>query len=122
MVRKPRSAGLPAANTKRWGARRKAAVVAAVQCGRITLEEACRRYELSEEEFLSWRRAFETYGVAGLRVSALQRYRGDRSSRLARSISEAAATAQQQTSAAVEAELQGSSVSSPQRAAKGVIA
>jgi len=122
MVRKPRSAGLPAANTKRWGARRKAAVVAAVQCGRITLEEACRRYELSEEEFLSWRRAFETYGVAGLRVSALQRYRGDRSSRLARTISAAAATAQQQTSAAVEGELQGSSVSSPQRAAKGVIA
>ena len=122
MVRKPRSAGLPAANTKRWGARRKAAVVAAVQCGRITLEEACRRYELSEEEFLSWRRAFETYGVASLRVSALQRYRGDRSSRLARTISAAAATAQQQTSAAVEGELQGSSVSSPQRAAKGVIA
>jgi hypothetical protein len=98
--------------------------VAAVQCGRITLGEACRRYELSEEEFLSWRRAFETYGVDGLRVSGLQRYRGDRSSRLAKTVSAAAATAtaQQETSAAVEGELQGSSVSSPQRAAKGVIA
>jgi len=96
--------------------------VAAVQCGRITLEEACRRYELSEEEFLSWRRAFETYGAAGLRVSALQRYRGDRSSRLAKTTSTAATAAQQGTSAPAEEELQGSSVSLRQRAAKGVIA
>ena len=43
--------GLPPPNTKRWVARRKAAVVEAVSSGVITLEEACRRYQLSEEEF-----------------------------------------------------------------------
>jgi hypothetical protein len=56
-------------------ARRKAAVVAAVSCGQIALEEACRRYQLSEEEFLSWQRAFETHGVNGLRATCFQRYR-----------------------------------------------
>ena len=34
---------LPPANTRRWVVRRKAAVVAAVQSGKITLEEACQR-------------------------------------------------------------------------------
>jgi hypothetical protein len=35
----------------RWTIRRKAAVVAAVHSGEITLEAACGRYELSIEEF-----------------------------------------------------------------------
>jgi hypothetical protein len=39
---------------KRWTIRRKAAVVAAVHSGAITLETACRRYELSIEEFRTW--------------------------------------------------------------------
>jgi hypothetical protein len=56
-------------------ARRKAAVVAAVSSGMIALEEACRRYEMSEEEFLTWQRAFETYGVNSLRATCLQQYR-----------------------------------------------
>src|SRR5437763_8501297 len=56
-------AELPPANTRRWVARRKAAVVAAVQNGKITLEEACRRYELSEEEFRSWQRTYQSHGV-----------------------------------------------------------
>jgi Protein of unknown function (DUF1153) len=34
-------------------ARRNAAVVAAVRSGTITMEEALRRYQLTEEEFLS---------------------------------------------------------------------
>jgi hypothetical protein len=38
---------LPPPNTKRWVVRRKAAVVAAVQGGKITLEEALRRYQLT---------------------------------------------------------------------------
>ena len=66
---------LPPADTRRWVVRRKAAVVAAVQGGRITLEEACRRYNLSEEEFRAWRRAFETHGMPGLRATRLQQYR-----------------------------------------------
>jgi hypothetical protein len=54
-------------NTKRWIVRRKAAVVAAVRRGGVTLEEACRVYQLSKEELLSWDRAFELHGLAGLR-------------------------------------------------------
>jgi len=48
----PTAVDLPPPGTKRWIARRKAAVVAAVRSGAIGLEEACRRYELSEEEFI----------------------------------------------------------------------
>jgi hypothetical protein len=66
---------LPPRETKRWVARRKAAVVTAVRSGAIGLEEACRRYELSEEEFHAWERGIEAYGVAGLRVTRLQIYR-----------------------------------------------
>ena len=66
---------LPPPDTKRWVVRRKAAVVAAVRTGLITLEEACRRYTLSVEEFLSWERAMEKHGLRGLRVTRLQEYR-----------------------------------------------
>ena len=69
---------LPPPNTKRWVVRRKAAVLAAVRSGAITLEEACRRYGLSEEEFLSWQRAFDAHGLPGLRSTRLQAYRGAR--------------------------------------------
>jgi transposase-like protein len=73
---------LPGPTLKRWTIRRKAAVVAAVRSGGITIEEACRVYQLSVEEFLSWQRAFETYGLAGLRVTRTQWYRKSRSARL----------------------------------------
>ena len=66
---------LPPANTKRWVVRRKAAVVAAVQAGKITLEDACRRYQLTEEEFRAWQRAYEAHGLPGLRATRLQQYR-----------------------------------------------
>ena len=67
---------LPSPNTRRWVARRKAAVVAAVSSGMITLEEACRRYHMSEEELLAWQCAFENYGILGLRAGRLQQQRG----------------------------------------------
>lgn len=66
---------LPSPNTRRWVARRKASVVAAVRCGLITLDDACQRYTLSVEEYLSWERAIERYGLPGLRVTRLQDYR-----------------------------------------------
>ena len=66
---------LPPPDTKRWVARRKAVIVDAVRSGAISLEEACRRYELSVEEFAAWQRAIEAHGVAGLRVTRLQIYR-----------------------------------------------
>ena len=46
--------------TGRWTTRRKALVVAAVRTGRITLQKACERYELSVEEFLTWWSRAET--------------------------------------------------------------
>lgn len=66
---------LPPANTKRWVIRRKAEVVAAVRAGVISLEDACRRYTLSVEEFLSWQRLVDSHGLPGLRVTRLQDYR-----------------------------------------------
>ena len=74
----PEDARLPLPNTTRWVVRRKAAVVAAVRAGVITVEEACRRYQLSEEEFLSWQRAFEAFGLRGLRATRIPRYRNRR--------------------------------------------
>ena len=68
-------AELPSPDTKRWVVRRKAIVVAAVRNGSISLQEACRRYKLSVEEFLAWQRAIDRYGVPGLRVTRLQIYR-----------------------------------------------
>jgi Protein of unknown function (DUF1153) len=72
---------LPPPNIKRWVVRRKAAVVAAVHGGGITTEDACRVYQLSEEELLSWVRAFEIYGPAGLQATRIQQYRASRVAR-----------------------------------------
>ncbi len=66
---------LPPLNTKRWVIRRKAAVVAGVRAGLISLEEACRRYTLSVEEFVTWQRMIDEYGMRGLRVTQLKHYR-----------------------------------------------
>ena len=61
---------LPPPNTRRWVARRKAAVVAAVSSGMITIEEACRHYQMSDEEFFGWRRAFENMAFSGCALAA----------------------------------------------------
>jgi len=66
---------LPPPDTKRWVIRRKAVVVAAVRAGVISLEEACKRYTLSIEEFLAWQRLVDSHGLPGLRVTRLQDYR-----------------------------------------------
>ena len=66
---------LPPPETKRWVIRRKAVVVAAVRAGVISLEEACKRYTLSIEEFLAWQRLVDSHGLPGLRVTRLQDYR-----------------------------------------------
>lgn len=66
---------LPPPGTTRWVVRRKAAVVAGVREGLISLEEACRRYTLSVEEFLSWQRLIDAHGERGLRVTRLKDYR-----------------------------------------------
>lgn len=68
-------ADLPSPDTRRWVARRKAAVVRAVQYGLISQDEAESRYALSAEEFEEWRRAVENHGEVALKVTCLQRYR-----------------------------------------------
>ena len=65
---------LPPPNTQRWVARHKAAVVTAVCSGMLTIEGACRRYQMSEEEFFAWRRAFENFGIRALHVGCAQLY------------------------------------------------
>jgi len=75
---------LPSPDTRRWVVRRKAVVVQAVRSGTITLQEACRRYNLSVEEFLAWQRAIERYGIPGLRVTRLQIYRDTDEARAAK--------------------------------------
>jgi hypothetical protein len=68
-------ADLPPRNTKRWVIRRKAEVVAAVRGGLLSLEEACARYTLTVEEFLSWQQSIDSHGLAGLRTTRIQQYR-----------------------------------------------
>lgn len=59
----------------RWTPARKAQLIAAIEQERITLEEACRRYALSVEEFQAWARARDAHGVPGLRTTRVQIYR-----------------------------------------------
>jgi hypothetical protein len=66
---------LPPPDTRRWVARRKAEVVAAVRGGLLSRTEALERYRLSEEEFASWQQSIEQHGLAGLRTTRLQHYR-----------------------------------------------
>lgn len=66
---------LPPAHTRRWVARRKAEVVAAVQGGLLSVDDACERYGLTVEELISWQRALDRSGMQGLRVTRLQHYR-----------------------------------------------
>ena len=66
---------LPSPHTKRWVVRRKAAVLAAVRNGDLTVEEACRRYGLSEEELQAWQRAFDADGLRGLRATRVLAHR-----------------------------------------------
>lgn len=66
---------LPPVDTKRWTARRKAEVVAAVHGGMLAIDEACARYDLDLEELTAWERAVERSGMQGLRVTRSQHYR-----------------------------------------------
>lgn len=66
---------LPSPETRRWVIRRKAEVVAAVQGGLLTFDEACERYSISLEELASWERTLDRSGMPGLRVTRIQNYR-----------------------------------------------
>ena len=66
---------LPPPNIRRWIAQRKAQVVNAVQTGLLSLDEACERYGIPIDEFLSWQRLFDEHGLQGLRATRLKEYR-----------------------------------------------
>lgn len=68
-------ADLPPADTVRWVASRKAAVVKGVAYGLITREAALKRWGLTEDEFLEWCSAIEQHGLEALKATFLQRYR-----------------------------------------------
>ncbi len=66
---------LPKPGISRWVTRRKAEVVAAVSGGLLTEGDALQRYDLSEEEFASWRQLYSKHGRKGLRTTRAQQYR-----------------------------------------------
>ncbi|MFX0544405.1 DUF1153 domain-containing protein [Roseovarius sp. S1116L3] len=68
-------ADLPPRDTVRWVASRKLAVVRGVLYGLITQGDACKRYNLSEEEFSEWVRAVSVHGEGALKATALKMYR-----------------------------------------------
>ncbi|MBC7157569.1 MAG: DUF1153 domain-containing protein [Rhodobacteraceae bacterium] len=68
-------ADLPAPDTRRWVAGRKAVVVQAVRHRLISREEALRNYGLSDEEFDGWCTAIDRHGEEALKVTALRKYR-----------------------------------------------
>jgi len=58
-----------------WNMRQKAQVLAAVEGGLLTAEEACERYDMAMEELASWNNAVKRSGVPGLRLTQAQKYR-----------------------------------------------
>ncbi|HEV2563393.1 MAG TPA: DUF1153 domain-containing protein [Rhizomicrobium sp.] len=66
---------LPSPQTKRWVIRRKAEVLAAVRGGLLSVEDACKRYAISMDEFLAWSRALDRFGPNGLRAMRIYRSR-----------------------------------------------
>ena len=68
-------ADLPDAQTRRWVASRKAAVVRAIAHGLLPRTEALDLYDLSEEELDAWHVAVELHGESALKATTIQRYR-----------------------------------------------
>jgi hypothetical protein len=66
---------LPPTNTVRWVASRKTSVLAAIDAGSLTIEEARLMYRLTIEEIASWSRLAALHGRDGLKVSRLEKYR-----------------------------------------------
>jgi Protein of unknown function (DUF1153) len=60
---------------QRWTVQRKAAVIEAVRGDWMPIEEACRLYNISVDEFLAWERDIDRNGIPGLRSTRYQIYR-----------------------------------------------
>lgn len=66
---------LPPPNTQRWVKSRKLAVIKAIENGLLSDEQACERYQLSQEELDSWKKALNRHGPGALRTTHINRYR-----------------------------------------------
>jgi hypothetical protein len=63
---------LPPSRPARWNVNKKAQIVAAVDCGLLSVEDACSRYALTLDEFLAWKRDLLHGGLRGLYVKRVQ--------------------------------------------------
>lgn len=68
-------ADLPPTDSTRWVWRRKAMLVAVVDGGLLSLEEACERYRLTVEEFMAWKLDYADRGHEALKIRRLQQQR-----------------------------------------------
>ena len=59
----------------RWTVRLKAEVVRAVRGGWVPIDEVCRLYGISADEFVAWERDLDRHGIPGLRTTRYQIYR-----------------------------------------------
>lgn len=66
-------ADMPPADTKRWVASRKLAVVRGVMYGLVSQAEALARYEISQDEFHEWLRAVSEEGEEALKATSRKR-------------------------------------------------
>lgn len=66
---------LPPSNTERWVKSRKISVIKAIERGLLSDDQACDRYNLSQEELDSWRAALNRHGPGALRTTHINRYR-----------------------------------------------
>jgi len=66
---------LPPLKPIRWVMGRKAEVVSAVRTGAVSLDDVCKCYEISMDEFLAWKSKMERFGPKGLRIKDLQHSR-----------------------------------------------
>jgi hypothetical protein len=57
---------LPPRSARLWSIRSKAAVIEAVQGGWVPIEEVCRSYMISVDQFLAWERDVQQLGVRRL--------------------------------------------------------
>jgi transposase-like protein len=68
-------ADLPPPCPRRWLPRLKADVVAAVNSGLLTIDEACDRYQLTAEELASWVSAAASGGLHALSIKSIPQNR-----------------------------------------------
>jgi len=67
-------ADLPPADTSRWVASRKAAVVRGIKSGLISRKEAHEHWSLSQDELNEWIGEVNNHGEVALKATLVQKY------------------------------------------------